>query len=758
MLKGIAKAGDGDQSGDRYHKTVAALSNLSRVLSAAEGGSTFPEVAEVTAMLLRLPTVIVFLNRRSEGLFAAGVAGPVRDPEFLAAARTVAESAFKGRSPTIITNVSAEQSAASRQMEKAGAASVICMPMRVGRNNVGVIVAISDVLRAFSSSDTEVLQVIASQSALSAWRGVVDDPDAEEGSQTELIELAQRKIQELSLINQVSGAVNSTLDLDELLDIALEQSMLAVGGDAGSLMLVNEDTNRLEIVASRGLAEKWVQRTSQEVGKSVAGWVAENGESVLVTNAHTDSRFKMRVFRDSITSAASVPLKTKGVVIGVLNVNTTHPERLFDERDLELLETVANELAVAIDNARLYARVNRRTRHLDSLLRVSKTVTSTLNIDELMRRLSGQVTALFSLDACVLMLLDELSGRFRLGYTSGLKTRRKQAHYDLALPLAGHVAKTGKKVIIRDVSLSKHVGSEIARQEGLKSAVCLPMRDAGKLVGVAIGFARDIRTFKRSQREIMRPLGDLAGVAIRNARMYRQKYRMAEILTQRLTPSDIPDIAGVDIGHKYLPAHEVGGDYYDLLNIGGGSLGIVMADVSGHDVEAAEYTSMGKHVLRAYAKEHQSPAKVLRSTNGLICQDTRAEIFISAFYGVLDLKQSKLRYSNAGCERPIHYKASSGEAVILDGEGMLLGIRGDARYQEREVDLQQGDVIAFFTDGLTEAGTGRLRFGSDRVIETIAASAALNAQQIADALTDSLFEFVHGRVTDDVAIVVLKVL
>lgn len=757
MLKGIAKAGDGDQP-EELHRTVTALSNLSGVLSSADGTTTFPAVAEATAMLLRVPSAVVFLHRRPDGLFPAGVAGPIGDPESLAAARAVADGMFKGKSPSLITNVSADQSPAARQLQKAGAATIIGMPMRVGRTNVGVILAISDVLRAFSSADTELLRVVAGQAALSAWRGVAEQAPPDAGTQNELIQLAQRKIQELSLINQVSGAVNSTLDLEELLDIALEQSTLAVGADAGSLMLINEDTNRLEIVASRGLAEKWVQRTSQEIGKSVAGWVAENGESVLVTNAHADSRFKMRVFRDSITSAASVPLKSKGLVIGVLNVNTTHPERLFDERDLELLETVANELAVAIENARLYARVNRRTRQLDALLQISKTVTSTLNIEELMRRLCGEVTELFALDACVLMLLDELSGRFRLGHTHGLKTRRRQAIYDLGLPLAGQVAKAGKRVLFRDISHSKRIGSDVAAQEGLRSAVCLPLRDSGKLVGVLIGFTRDVRTFKKSQTGIMRPLGDLAGVAIRNARMYRQKYRMAEILTQRLTPSDIPDIKGIDIGQKYLPAHEVGGDYYDLLAVGENKLGVVMADVSGHDVEAAEYTSMGKHVLRAYAREHVSPAKVLRNTNALICADTRSDIFISAFYGVLDLQANKLRYCNAGCERPVYFRAGDTRTVVLDGEGMLLGIRGDARFQEREIEVRKGDVMAFFTDGLTEAGTGRLRFGSDRVMELISANATLGAQQIVDAICDSLFDFVHGRVTDDVAIVVIKLL
>lgn len=754
MLKGIAKAGNGETPEDR-HGIVVALSNLSKVLGASEADSAFSVVAETTATLLRVRSTIVFL-KRGDGLVVAGSSGASDNLHLAPAARKVAESVIAGAGPIILTNASAADSPEARGLAKAGVASVLCVPLRVGRSNVGAIVAMSDVLRAFSPSDIELLHVVAGQAALTAWRGT-NEPNSETESQRELIRLAQRKIQELSLVNQVSGAVSSTLDLDELLDIALEQSMLAVEADTGSLMLVNEETDRLEIAASHGLDPRLTETTRQQVGTSVAGWVAEHGESVLVTNAHTDPRFNMPFYRDNITSAASVPLRSKREIIGVLNVNTIHPERRFDERDLELLEIVANELAVAIDNARLYARVNRRTNQLNSLLKISKTVTSTLNLDELLRRLADETTKLFALDACVVMLLDDLSGRLRLGYGTGLKGRRKYAYYDLASPLAAQVGRTGRRLLIKDIRTSKQFATHVSAREDFRSAVCLPLKNAGKLAGAAVGFTRDARMFPKSQREIMGPLGELAGVAIRNARVYRQKYKMAEILTQRLAPSSIPCLDGIDIGHKFLPAHEVGGDYYDFLRVGEGKLGIVIADVCGHDVEAAEYTSMGKHVLRAYAKECESPAAVLQRTNALICEDTHAEVFISAFYGVLDLASKRLRYANAGCERSLLYRAQDGTASKLEADGILLGIRGAAEFEQREVELRPGDVVAMFTDGLTEAGVGKVRFGSDRVTEAIAAAAHLGAQQIADAVHDALFEFVHGRVTDDVAMVILKV-
>jgi len=378
--------------------------------------------------------------------------------------------------------------------------------------------------------------------------------------------------------------------------------MLAVGADTGSLMLVNEETNRLEIAASRGLAQRYVEKTSQEIGTSVAGWVAKHGESVLVSNAHTDSLFQMPFFRDDITSAASVPLRSKNAVIGVLNVSTTHADRRFDERDLQLLGTVANELAVAIDNARLYARVNRRTKQLDSLLGISKTVTSTLNLDELLRRLADEITKFFGLDVCVLMLLDDLSERLRLGYGTGLKTRRKYAYFDLASPLAAQVSKTSKKLLVRDIRNSKHYATDISEREGLRSVICLPLKNAGRLVGVAVGFTKEIRTFPRSQKEIMRPLGELAGVAIRNARVYRQKYKIAEILTQRLMPSSVPRIEGLDIGHKFMPAHEVGGERRHLRIT-------ACADLRKVGIELADHAHRDEHTGRQDDDGHRAPGR-----------------------------------------------------------------------------------------------------------------------------------------------------
>ncbi|MCX8053272.1 MAG: SpoIIE family protein phosphatase, partial [Armatimonadetes bacterium] len=444
---------------------------------------------------------------------------------------------------------------------------------------------------------------------------------------------------------------------------------------------------------------------------------------------------------------------------GVLNVNTVRAGRLFDERDLELLQTIANQMAVAIENARLYARVHRRTQQLGSLLQISKTVTSSLNLEERLRRLGNEICKVLQLDVCVILLVDELSGRLRFGSGSGLKARHKYVYYDLAAPLAWRVKETGRRLLVRDVNTSPALATDASREAGLVSAIGLPLKNHGKLVAVAVGFSKQTRVFPQSQRAVIGPLCELAGVAIYNARVYQQTYRIASMLQQRLVPSSIPQIDGLDIGHKYLPAREVGGDYYDFVCIGPRLVGVVLSDVSGSDVEAAQHTTMGKHVLRAYARECHSPAEVLTKTNNLICESTAAEVFISTFYGVVDLERGKLRYANGGCEPALLYRVRDGSVATLSADGILLGVKAGVIYEEREVDLQPGDVLVLFTDGLTDAAKqDGQRFGRDSVVKILTKCAQSRAQKIADCIHDRLIEFANGRVRDDVAMVVLKVL
>ncbi|MGQ9580468.1 MAG: GAF domain-containing protein, partial [Armatimonadota bacterium] len=748
MIKGITHANGDDNFHQDQYAAIIALSHLSNILASVEEEKAFDVAAELAATLLRASQVVV-VNRNPEGKLEAQGLNPQPIPiELVAEAINIGEETLNAGTPLLISNTATGSSEATRVLGKHGVSSVICVPMRIGDTNLGAIVCLFQEPHAFSQREVELLHVIASHTALATLKKPTsNDKSSTEKHTEELLALANRKIRELSLLNQISEVINSTLDLEKLLDLALEELLTAVNADGGSIMLINEDTGKLEIVASRGLPKELVETTSQEIGQSIAGWVAKHGESVLVTDARKDPRFNMPFYRDAIVSSASIPLKSRNGIIGVLNVNTVQPEQLFDERDLEFLQTVANQVAVALENARLYCRVLRRTEQLNGLLRVSRTVTSTLNLQERLRRLCKELNSSLGFDACTIFIVDEPTGRLRFGTSVGLKpSDGKSACYELASTIAAQVAHTGKKILLGNIgSKSSIVVNKKWQGIPFMSVLGLPLRSNRRTVAVATAFSRKPCTLTYSHEPMLRSMSELAGVAIHNALAYQQKYRIAALVQNRLLPGDAPKISGIDIGHKFFSVREVGGDYYDFVVLNETRLGIVVADVSGSNVDAAEHAAMGKYVLRAYAREFVSPAKVLSKANSLVCEITNSETFISAFYGVIDRENNQLWYANAGCEPALLYKPEDNSFHELYADGILLGITPSISYEERVVNFSPGDVLVAFTDGVTEAVRNGLRFGVTLVKKLLAESARLDAQMIAERIFIELMRFTQGK-------------
>jgi len=569
---------------------------------------------------------------------------------------------------------------------------------------------------------------------------------------------------ELAALHRVSEAVVSTLDLSRLLQATLEQTMAALGAGVGSIMLLDDETKTLSIRVSSGVPKEFVEKTAQPVGKGIAGWVAQHGEPVLINDPAGDPRFRLVAVRPDVTSAMSVPLKTRKKTVGVLNVSTVMPNKAFNEHDLKLLCTLANQMASAIDNARLHDRLTRRTKQLSMLLGVARAMTSTLEMSEVLELIADKLCSLGRGDTCALLLYDEMAGRFRLGYGRGLrKHRKKHAYLDLAQPIARAAVKSGKLVITPNAALKRSLlDSEVAQKESIIWAVALPLRLKKRVVGVACVFSREIREFSGEEIELLEALSELAGIAVENARVYQHQYKIARVLQKHLTPTtlDAPSCARLrmDVGHKYVPAHDVGGDYYDFINVSPGRIGLAIADVAGSSVSAAVYTSMGKHVLRAYARDNASPAEVLAKVNRIVYEDTEPELFISMLYGVFDLDAMVFRYASAGHEPALLYRTEGKQFEVLQARGILLGVLPEVEFDEKEVAFGPGDIVVLFTDGLTETSSDRKAFGIESVKESVALSALQPAQSIADNLYRRLAEFADNKIIDDVGIVVVKAL
>ena len=260
-------------------------------------------------------------------------------------------------------------------------------------------------------------------------------------------------------------------------------------------------------------------------------------------------------------------------------------------------------------------------------------------------------------------------------------------------------------------------------------------------------------------------IGDLARTfnlmteGLKEKREMEKELALAQEIQLTLLPKGPPKVPGYDIAGMYVPSAQVGGDYYDYIVCGDGQLGIAIGDVTGHGTPAALLMSTLQAGLRAQIETSQSVSELMARLNTTLCRSTTPETFASLFFGLLDIKQRRFRFSNAGHNYPI-WVNSKGRIRHLKEGGLLLGMMEHIQHQEDEVKLIPGDVVVFYTDGVTEADDGQgTMFGEERLEKVVKEATKVSAQDLLKKILNEIEQF-SSRTTyaDDVTLVVLRVL
>jgi sigma-B regulation protein RsbU (phosphoserine phosphatase) len=240
------------------------------------------------------------------------------------------------------------------------------------------------------------------------------------------------------------------------------------------------------------------------------------------------------------------------------------------------------------------------------------------------------------------------------------------------------------------------------------------------------------------------------------AQQQEEDFLKAREIQEGLLPKHIIQMLGYQVNGIWQPALSVGGDYYDVLPFGDSSLGMAIADVVGKGVSAALLMANLQAAVRAFASDARDPASVCEKINGVMCSNVASGKFITMFYCLLDGAKRRLTYCNAGHNPPI---LLHGDCVShLEEGGALLGVFRDWHYKQRSVDLQAGDRILMFTDGVTEAeNTAGVQFGEQRLVETFLRLRALPAEEIQTRILDAVRDFCAGNFRDDVTLLVIAV-
>ncbi len=243
----------------------------------------------------------------------------------------------------------------------------------------------------------------------------------------------------------------------------------------------------------------------------------------------------------------------------------------------------------------------------------------------------------------------------------------------------------------------------------------------------------------------------------------QRELEIAHDVQMSFLPKKKPDIPALDVASTCIPAHEVGGDYYDFITINDHLFGIVIGDVSGKGTKASFYMTLTKGILRSTARNETDPAEVLRSVNRTFYESAERGAFISMVYGIFDLKQRTLTVARAGHNPVILWKTAQANVEMINPKGMALGLDNgevfDKSIHEKTVTFEPGDVFIFYTDGFSEAANKRNEeFGDERLVAAARFYQQYSAGEILNGLVNETNMFI-GRTPqrDDMTMVVVKV-
>lgn len=622
---------------------------------------------------------------------------------------------------------------------------------------------------------------------------------------------AQQRIAELTTLNALAQTLNKAVDLREALDSALTHIVDLMGLSTGWIFLA-DDANHFTLAARHNLPPAINYPGPAWNDECDCQELCVAGKLDKAVNMVRCSRLKSAIGdKRGLAQHASVPLRSGDEILGILNVATTQWGRISPP-ELQLLSAAGYLLGTAIARAELYEQVKvRRVQEQGALLRLSQELMVAEDLEPALQRLVRVGARLLEADACAFVEADEVAGRAVLRAAYGwdlpndcpwpliLDTTTPHLWYlpESSANLPADVLDWDLPPLLASQNFRGHLGVEVAL--------------GGAPVGTLMVNTRSSRQFLADESQLLGLLASQLVQTLERERLNqealaRQRLEQELDLARDIQASFLPDccpvMPGYAIAAYYRAARQVGGDFYDFIELPHDSrpgapappadeqprradrqlefwrtgklvgrsdegaaphpatmrFGIVIADVTDKGVPAALFMALSRTLLRATAIDGRAPAAVLEQANRLILADSRAGLFVTCFYAILNTETHELVYANGGHNYPLVYHVATGEVESLRAQGIVLGIIPQPRFEQRSLTLQPGDVALFYTDGVTEAmNPQRELFGDDRLTEVLRRNYQRSPAEIIEAVLAAVADFARGQSqSDDITMVVLQ--
>jgi phosphoserine phosphatase RsbU/P len=565
----------------------------------------------------------------------------------------------------------------------------------------------------------------------------------------------------LDFLLEVAAITSETLNLERLLDNVATVVRQVIPHELFAILLYSERRKGLRIRYARGHRKEVVHNLIIPLGEGITGAAAASGQPVMVGDVHADQRYLNAL--DAVRSELAVPMVLHGKLVGVIDLQSTTP-KAYSAQDQALLQLIASRVGAAIENARLYRRVERQNRTQRTLALLGQEFSSILQLDALLDRIAKSVKKLINYDAFMVLLLDEQKGMLRSRFSLRFDERTQAASMSLDRGITGAAASEGRAILAGDISTDPRY---VESHAGIRSEVAVPLIVQDRVIGVMDLESERVNYFTEEHSRTLSLIAPQIAISIENARLYEElaqreraiqkDLEAAQQLQAIIMPSEPPAIAGLDVGVVLRPARLVSGDLYDFFEYDDDHAMLAFGDSSGKGAAAALYGALFSGLLRSLAPRRRSPALLLKSLNDTLMERQVPARYVTLLVMLWQAAQRRFIIANAGSTTPMVCRG--GEILHPQASGVPIGLLEHVAYEETVFDAEPGDLLILFSDGisdqLNEAGE---EYGKRRFQAVLKDVCDLSAQQIANRVLEDCREF-RGSVPvhDDQTLVVLRV-
>jgi serine phosphatase RsbU (regulator of sigma subunit)/putative methionine-R-sulfoxide reductase with GAF domain len=579
----------------------------------------------------------------------------------------------------------------------------------------------------------------------------------------------------------VAEATSLAEDIDEILETVARITPMLVGVDRCVILLWNEDVQACQVASA--------YQTAEDEAELQVGQVIPPGTWLLLDQLWESESPVVDEFgslpgapttQDVETTLLALPLRAQGELYGAMVIGFTG-QVSFTEHRTKLIAGIANQAALAIESAQLAIAQQEEAWVSLALLQVAEAVGTMSELDDVLAVVARLTPLLVGVESCLIYLWDTAQEVYVPGAAYGLRQDQQSAFNSTPIPVSGWPELSPADLDQdREQSLSRGQlllvpgpPRPIAQGLGLCAPLALPLLAWGELMGALVVDTRDDDAQLGQRRlNILAGVAQQTATAIQNARLYveaveRQKLerelQLARQIQASFLPDKLPQVPGWDLAAHWQGARQVSGDFYDFVPLPAdgypdGRWGFVVADVADKGMPAALFMALSRTLVRTMAIGGRDPAEVLAQANDMIMADSRSDLFVTLFYAILDPGRGALSYANAGHNPPLLFRRDPNQVIPLEAHGMAMGVLTGIELEQREIEMEPGDVLLFYTDGLTDALDGEMdEFGLKRLCSVVEKHHEASAAGVVEAINRAVAEFVGDTPQfDDLTLVVLK--